>query len=362
MKLLMTADAVGGVWQYSIDLVGALAQHGVDVLVATFGPRPSGPQREQMLATGAQIAESDFALEWMPGAEAGFDQSSAWLLEVRDRFQPELVHVNGYGHAALAWGEAPVVCVAHSCVCSWWRAVHGCEPGADYAWYRAAVKLGLERASAIVAPSAAMAACLVQEYGIRSADVVVVSNGSAVAAETSREKLPFCFSAARFSDESKNVALLQAIAPSVLWPIQVAGSPKADIPAPLDALGHLSRASLLRKLQAASLFLHPALYEPFGLSVLEAARSRCCLVLSDIPSLRELWQGCAQFADPHDPQEWIFEVNRLTRDAAERAKLAEKAHKRSLQYSIQAMAQAYLEVYNRLRQSGRLADPQGAAA
>ncbi len=31
----------------------------------------------------------------------------------------------------------------------------------------------------------------------------------------------------------------------------------------------------------------PARYEPFGLSVLEAALSGCALVLGDIPSLRE---------------------------------------------------------------------------
>ena len=33
----------------------------------------------------------------------------------------------------------------------------------------------------------------------------------------------------------------------------------------------------------------PARYEPFGLSILEAALSGCALVLGDLPSLRELW-------------------------------------------------------------------------
>ena len=38
-----------------------------------------------------------------------------------------------------------------------------------------------------------------------------------------------------------------------------------------------------------------ALYEPFGLAVLEAAQAGCALVLSDIPTFRELWDGAALF-------------------------------------------------------------------
>ena len=38
-----------------------------------------------------------------------------------------------------------------------------------------------------------------------------------------------------------------------------------------------------------------ARYEPFGLAVLEAAQAGMRLVLSDIPSFRELWDGAATF-------------------------------------------------------------------
>ena len=46
MKLLMTADAVGGVWSYSLELARALAPHGVEIVLATMGPPPTGAQRE----------------------------------------------------------------------------------------------------------------------------------------------------------------------------------------------------------------------------------------------------------------------------------------------------------------------------
>ncbi len=49
-----------------------------------------------------------------------------------------------------------------------------------------------------------------------------------------------------------------------------------------------------------SVFASCARYEPFGLAVLEAAQAGMALVLSDIPSLREIWDGAAMFADPRD--------------------------------------------------------------
>ena len=47
-----------------------------------------------------------------------------------------------------------------------------------------------------------------------------------------------------------------------------------------------------------AVFVSPALYEPFGLAVLEAAQAGCALVLSDIPTFRELWDGVALFVAP----------------------------------------------------------------
>jgi hypothetical protein len=44
----------------------------------------------------------------------------------------------------------------------------------------------------------------------------------------------------------------------------------------------------------------PARYEPFGLSILEAAGDRCALMLGDIPSLREIWDSRAQSVAPGD--------------------------------------------------------------
>jgi hypothetical protein len=195
-----------------------------------------------------------------------------------------------------------------------------------------------------------MAAALAKEHPVDRAKLRVVHNFSSVPVVNAPVKQPLCLTAGRMWDQAKNLQLLDSIAPQQDWPVEVAGSqesPDNQMTAAhgLTVLGMMPHDLLLARMQSASIFGHPALYEPFGLSVLEAARSRCCLVLAAIPSLQELWSGCAQFADPRDPEQWVFELNRLSADRKERDKLAARAATHSLRYSETATAQAYLDCY-----------------
>jgi glycosyltransferase involved in cell wall biosynthesis len=103
----------------------------------------------------------------------------------------------------------------------------------------------------------------------------------------------------------------------------------------------------------ASIYALPAFYEPFGLSVLEAAISGCALVLGDIPSLRENWEGAAIFVKPQDDTQLQHILCRLIADADARHTLAERAMERARQFSPLRFAFNYLEVYRRLCAIGR---------
>ena len=46
-RVLMTVDAVGGVWRYALDLAGALAAQGCAIFLAGLGPEPSAGQRRE---------------------------------------------------------------------------------------------------------------------------------------------------------------------------------------------------------------------------------------------------------------------------------------------------------------------------
>jgi glycogen synthase len=345
LRVLMTTDAVGGVWQYSIDLSAGLAEHGARIALATLGPRPSAGQREQARQVPhLTLIESDFALEWMPDPWQQVDASGRWLLEVASELQPDIVHLNGYSHAALDW-KRPVLVVAHSCVYSWWRAVHRCSPGLEWTEYERRVRTGLMRADAIVAPSAWMAGAIELEYGVPRSKIDVIHNFTRTRFPMSG-KQPFVLAAGRIWDKAKNIAMLEAIAPELDWEISITGSSTSMPP-------NLPHAELMHQMDRAAIFAQPALYEPFGLTILEAARARCCLLVSDIPSLRELWDGAAIFVNPHDAISWVKQLNALIRDSARREALAERAYEHSAKYDADVSVAKYWRIYQSLRQRGK---------
>lgn len=353
LRVLMTADAVGGVWQYALDLAAGLAPHGARVLLATLGPRPSAEQKHQALKIpGLTLAESDFALEWTAKPWADVDAAGEWLLKLQAAFDPHVIHLNGYSHAALDWRK-PVLVAAHSCVYSWWQAVHGSIPGPEWSEYHRRVRTGLAAAGVIVAPSSCMAGELQRIYGVTPEKLRVIHNFSRAPSALEKSKRPVVLAAGRLWDQAKNIALLDRIAPKIDWEIHIAGSergPENSAPRSQSVryLGVLPHPHLIRQMDQAAIFAHPALYEPFGLSVLEAARSRCCLVLADIPSLRELWEGAALLIDPRDPDRWIFALNALARDPAKLQEFGRLAHSRASKYRSASPLRKYRGLYRSL--------------
>ena len=92
----------------------------------------------------------------------------------------------------------------------------------------------------------------------------------------------------------------------------------------------------------------PARYELFGLSVLEAAQAGCALVLGDIESLRETWDGAALFVSPDDPDALAFTLQRLIADDTLRERSMARAQRRAAHFTPRAMADAYIEAYDDL--------------
>jgi glycosyltransferase involved in cell wall biosynthesis len=94
-------------------------------------------------------------------------------------------------------------------------------------------------------------------------------------------------------------------------------------------------------------FVSAALYEPFGLAVLEAAQAGCALVLSDIPTFRELWGEAALFVPARDDRAFAEAIRGLLDDEDRRAALGRAARQRSRRYAAAAMARGMLALYAR---------------
>jgi glycosyltransferase involved in cell wall biosynthesis len=355
-RVLMTADAVGGVWRYSLDLARGLHERGIHVMLAVLGPAPSAAQRREAMSAGVPIIDSPYRLEWMDDADDDVRRAGEWLLTLEQALRPDVVHLNGYAHAALPW-SAPTLIVAHSCVRTWWKAVKRHAAPARYDRYTATVLDGLRAAQVVVAPSRAMLDALAREYAVASSlpgRARVIPNGCVTcAADTGalwRGKEPFVFAAGRVWDEAKNIGALCDVAGRLSWPVCVAGDacgPDGGV-CPLGsvrALGRLSPRQMRGFYRKASIYALPARYEPFGLSVLEAAAAGCALVLGDIPSLRENWDGAARFVPPGDPGALAASIQGLIDDPSARVEAGRRALARAAAFTITRTVDAYVRLY-----------------
>lgn len=355
-RVLMTADAAGGVWTYALDLARGLAAEGVSVVLATMGP-PLTPEHRAAAASipGLVLEESALPLEWMPGAAADSAQlahTGGWLLDLEARHRPELIHLNGYGFSVLPW-QAPCLVVAHSCVLSWWRAVKGCDAPSEWRAYADRVREGLAAARAVVTPCVSLLAELESIYGTLWHARVIRNGRDPAAFAPAAQKEPFVFSAGRIWDEAKNIRALGMAAGRLSWPVVAAGyaaGPGGSIlvPETVHWLGPLEPAEVRDWMARARIFCLPARYEPFGLSALEAALSGCALVLGDIPSLRELWGGVAVFVPPNDAAALARTLNELIADPLRTAALGRIARRRGATYTAARMTAGYCGLYDDL--------------
>ena len=352
-RVLMTADAVGGVWTYALDLAAVYAGIGIRTMLAVTGPMAEAERRRADAVPGLTIETAPFKLEWMAEAEADLQRTESWLLGLAARYRPELVHLNNFAAALVPWG-VPSVLVAHSCLATWWRAVHGGPPGAEWSAYLDRVRRAFRSADAVVAPSRAMRADLVAAYPGESLErIAVIHNGRDRRLFSPVAKEPFILCAGRLWDRGKGIVTLNEAAAGLDWPVHAAGpleEPDGGVMLfeHLTCLGSLSEADLARQVGRAAIFCAPSLYEPFGLTALEAAMSGAALVLSDIPTFRELWDGAAAFAPPGDVAALHAELAVLSGDADRRSGLAEAARLRAANYSVAEAARRYAALYGEL--------------
>ncbi|TIQ36175.1 MAG: glycosyltransferase family 4 protein [Mesorhizobium sp.] len=348
-RVLMTTDAVGGVWRYSLDLARELAARGDTIVLAGLGPEPS-PEQAQEAQAFATLAWLETPPDWMTRDESDLERLPDELNALAAACAVDLVHLNAPAQAAGLDLLCPIVVVSHSCVVTWLHAVRSQVVAADWAWQKHRNRAGFDRAGMVVAPSRSHASMLEACYG-PIARLRVVHNG-ALPGQVGSRRESFALAAARWWDDGKNAKLLDAAAAITEWPVYAAG-PLVGTDgqrACLDhcvSLGPLGHAEARRLMARAGIFVSPSIYEPFGLAALEAALSGTPLVLADIATYREIWGGAAMFFDMHDPYALAQCISRLASDADLRRQFGRRAARRARRFSLSAQAAAMIEIYDR---------------
>jgi glycosyltransferase involved in cell wall biosynthesis len=111
----------------------------------------------------------------------------------------------------------------------------------------------------------------------------------------------------------------------------------------------LPAAALRELLGRAAVYAATSRYEPFGLAPLEAVLAGCALVMTDIPTFRELWEGCALFYPPGDAAALASACRELLQDPHHRQALARAAGERAREcYNPGRMAAGYEALYRRI--------------
>jgi glycosyltransferase involved in cell wall biosynthesis len=340
------------VWDFSLTLTRALVrQTAAEVTLLVLG-HPSPTQRVEAADAGARLLSQPLKLEWMQDSDADVAATQGLLQRLVRELRPDVVHANQFAAACID-ADVPVVLTLHSDVLSWRRWTLGAAdvPG-EWTAYVKLVRQALQRADTVAAVSKFLADEVRDLYGpyLRQR-IEVVHNGWPSPGRVhvgQRDRVTLV--AGRVWDTAKNVALAAEAARGMdLGTVYLAGETqhpdggRAVVPEPLHALGLLSRGELDGWLDRAAVYLSPAKYDPFGLLPLQAALHGCALLLSDIPSYREVWGDAAVFFRSGHPDDLRQEWRRLL---ASPQRWAERARQRALErYTADRMADAYSALY-----------------
>jgi glycogen synthase len=358
MRVLITADTVGGIWTYARELVSGLVRRGVEVTLVSFGHIPE----PQQLAWTEGLRNLDFRptafrLEWMQDSADDIEASSEYLLNVIRETSPDVLHLNQFCYGALDV-DIPKIVVAHSDVVSWWVAVHGKQPprSAWIEWYRDVVQSGLDRATTVIAPSRWMLSEIETYYGPRQQCSVIYNGRSPQYFNPHAEKDDVVLTVGRLWDSAKQVSLVTQY--DCGWPVVIAGetqhpdeayrgdSTRVVCEGTLELKGKQNPEQLRSLFSRTAIYAATSRYEPFGLALVEAALSRCAIVANDIPSFRELWGETACYFNANDAESLRETIAKLRNDRLLRRHHAELVYQRARRrYTADRMVDEYLETY-----------------
>ncbi|WP_245870484.1 glycosyltransferase family 4 protein [Teichococcus rhizosphaerae] len=354
LHVLVTADAVGGVWSYAMALCRGLLAGGTRVTLAVLGPSPGAAQRLEAAALpGLRLLDTRLPLDWMSPSAAAVRDSGRQLAALVRESGAELLHLNSPALAAGNRFPVPVLAFCHSCLASWWDAVKAGPLPPEFAWHRELLAEGYGGADLLAAPSRAFADATRTLYALPERPRTVHNGIPPLALPPARAEGPFAFTAGRLWDEGKNLATLDAAAAGLPIPFLAAGPLEGPGGAHaglrhLLAQGSLDRPAMQAILARRPIFASAARYEPFGLAVLEAAQAGCPLVLSDIPTFREIWGGAADYVPSGDAAGFAEALRRLAASPRLRAARGQAARLRAARYTAEAMAAETLGLYRAL--------------
>ena len=116
----------------------------------------------------------------------------------------------------------------------------------------------------------------------------------------------------------------------------------------IHLIGYVTDEQLQALYHSATVYVHPSLFEGFGLPVLEAMAAGCPVVTSSISSLPEVAGDGAILVPPSDERALASALNDVLSDQEARGALSRAGLKRSSEFTWERTAQLTMDVYRGL--------------
>jgi len=325
--ILMTADAGGNDWTYSLELARALAGHGARVSLSTSGGSISKEQRrEAARVPGLAVYDVGFNLDWSEGFPKDLRKAADWMLTLEERLKPDIVHMNGFRYGPIAF-RSPLVVAAHSDS----EILPGPAESSDRVRFRSEMCAVLDLANLLVAPTYALLERLKAVYQVQTPTrVIPYFRRNSDYRNSPKQK--FVFSAGRNTNSASEHSIIETAAGELDWPV-------------ITASGAAITLKSAEQMSKAAIYCLTSQSEASDVPVLEGALSRCALVIGDVPNLRENWNNCALFVPPGDSELLKKNLQTLIVDQDLREELAQRAYARAKEFSPERCIDDYLDAY-----------------
>ncbi|TLE16378.1 glycosyltransferase [Helicobacter apodemus] len=168
----------------------------------------------------------------------------------------------------------------------------------------------------------------------------------------------FCFAIGRLHTQKNYLTLLQAfkaLPNFIKLYILGEGEQREEIEAYLQThqmqnvilLGF--KENIYPLLKKADIFIHTSYYEGFPNAVLEAASLGLPLLLSNIPTHKEIFEDKALFFDPYNAEELCENLKGLIKNTALLAKLKKQSFEALKQYSMESFSKEVLRIFQEVK-------------
>lgn len=115
-------------------------------------------------------------------------------------------------------------------------------------------------------------------------------------------------------------------------------------------LGRVPQDDLVLLYNAATVHVHPAFYEGFGLPPLEAMTVGTPTIVSNVSSLPEVVGDAGWLVAPEDVEGWATAIGRLLADEDLRADYRRRGFEQARKFSVERMTEETLTVYRQVAQ------------